>query len=75
MSEWIDFQRWTECVGMERPGMVFEVVNGDLQSLMTHCIVPLETPFDWRSPPLRFRVIVEPTPMHSEPLPKPSENS
>ena len=75
MSEWIDIQRWAECVGMERPGMVFEVVNADLQSLLTHCEIPLETPFDWRSPPLKFRVVVEPAPRHSEPLPKPSEGS
>lgn len=72
MSEWIDFDHWPECTAMERPGFVFEVVNADQQALLTNCVVPLETPFDWRSPPLRFRVVVESAPRHSEPLPKPS---
>lgn len=72
MGDWIDFDRWPECVEMERPGIVFEVVNADNQSLFTNCVVPLETPFDWTSAPLRFRAIPEPKPRHSSPIPKPS---
>jgi hypothetical protein len=71
MAEWIDFERWPECAQMERPGYVFEVTNVEQQQLLTTCLVPLELPFDWRSPPLKFRLVPEPTPRHSDPLPAP----
>ena len=53
-------------------GIVVEVVNADNQSLFTTCVVPLETPFDWTSAPLRFRASPEPKPRHSSPIPQPS---
>jgi hypothetical protein len=40
--------------------------------LLTPCVVPLEVPFDWRSPPLKFRLVAEPEPRHSDPIPAPS---
>jgi hypothetical protein len=72
MAEWIDFDRWPECPQMERPGYVFEVTNAEQQMLLTPCVVPLEVPFDWRSPPLKFRLVSEPEPRHSNPIPAPS---
>ena len=71
MSEWIDFERWPDCKHMERPGIVFEVTNGD-QTLLTNCVVPLPLPSDWVVHPLRFRVVPQPRPRHSSPLPKPA---
>lgn len=71
MSEWIDFERWPDCASMERPGFVFEVTNTEGQSLFTDCEVPLPLPFDWTSDPVRFRVILEPAPRHSDPIPTP----
>jgi hypothetical protein len=73
MSDWIDFERWPECTGMERPGVVFEVQNADLEIMTTTCVVPLQPPFDWASPPVRFRVVEEAPPRHSSPLPAPVE--
>jgi hypothetical protein len=72
MVEWIDFERWPECPSMERPGFVFEVTNAEQQTLLTECVVPLEVPFDWRSPPLKFRLVPEPEPRHSDPIPAPT---
>jgi hypothetical protein len=71
MSEWIDFERWPDCVRMERPGYVFEVRNGEGRILLTPCTVPLRLPFDWTSPPVRFRLVEEQSPHHSTPVPRP----
>ena len=73
MAEWIDFDRWPECAEMERPGIVFEVVNEEDRRLITRCAVPLDVPFDWESPPVRFRIVPAPLPRHSDPIPKPEE--
>lgn len=73
MSEWIDFSNWAECKAMERPGYVFEVVNSEQLSMLTPCIIPLETPFDWESLPLKFRMVEEAPPRHSAPLPAPTQ--
>jgi hypothetical protein len=76
MSEWIEIERWPECVHLARPGVVFEIRNGDNQSLFTPCVVPLPpVPFDWKSPPLRFRSIPEPLPRHSDPIPAPADRN
>jgi hypothetical protein len=69
MSDWIPYERWPECVRMERPGYVFEVTNDKGQSLFTPCTVPLTLPFDWASPPTQFRLVAEPPPRRSSPLP------
>ena len=71
MGEWIDFERWPECVERERPGYVYEVVNAEEQRMLTQCTVPLPLPFDWQSGPVRFRLVPETKPRHSEPLPAP----
>jgi hypothetical protein len=73
MSEWIDFDQWTDCIRLERPGYVFEVMNGEGRSLLTVCAMPLQLPFDWKSPPVQFRLVEEPKPRHSEPVPKPRQ--
>ena len=70
MSEWIPIDRWAECRQHERPGIIFEVNNGE-HSLFTRCMVPLQAPSDWKLPPTRFRVVVEPRPRHSSPVPAP----
>lgn len=75
MGEWIDFDRWPECASMERPGIVFEVQNEDGRTLTTDCIVPLPSPFDWKSGPVRFRIVEQERPRHSEPLPPPAPGS
>lgn len=72
MSDWIAFDQWSECRRMERPGYVFEVKNQEGQSLFTTCTVPLQLPADWTSPPVAFRLIEEPKPRHSTPIPRPS---
>jgi len=72
MSEWIDFDRWHECMAMARPGIVFEIANADGQRLFTPCVLPLPpVPFDWKSPPLQFRAVAEPPAERSAPLPEP----
>ena len=71
MCEWIDFSQWEQCRAMERPGYVFEVVNGEDQRLLTNCTVPLEMPFDWTSSPVKFRLVPEPPLRRSDPLPPP----
>lgn len=71
MGDWIDFDRWPECVQMERPGIIFEVSNKDDLRLLTRCAVPLDVPLDWTSPPVRFRAVPEPLPRRSDPIPMP----
>jgi hypothetical protein len=69
MSDWIDFDRWKDCAGMERPGVVFEVVNAQGQTLLTPCVERLETPWDWKSGPVRFRAVAAPKARRSDPIP------
>jgi hypothetical protein len=71
MSEWIDFERWPDCPTMQRPGIVFEIVNDANQSMLTECVVPLPIPTDWTSRPVRFRTVPEPEPRRSSPIPEP----
>ena len=72
MSDWIAIEQWSECVRMERPGIVFELRNEQGLSLFTPCVLPLpEAPFDWQSPPNTFRAVEATKPRHSSPIPKP----
>ena len=72
MSEWMAIAQWQQCREMERPGIVFEIQNAAGQSMFTPCVMPLPPlPFDWKSPPLRFRAVKEPAPEHSSPIPPP----
>lgn len=73
MSDWIDFDQWKNCARMERPGYVFEVRNAAGDSLFTPCTHPLQTPSDWTSAPVRFRLVPEPEPRHSAPIPGPRQ--
>jgi len=70
MNDWIDFDQWNNCARMERPGFIFEVKNAAGQSLFTSCTQPLQTPWDWTSAPVQFRLVPEPRPHHSAPIPK-----
>jgi hypothetical protein len=70
MSDWIDFDRWRECARMERRGYVFEIKNERGQSLLTVCTAALTWPAHWTSAPVAFRLIKEPKPRHSTPIPK-----
>jgi hypothetical protein len=71
MGEWLDFQQWTECARMSRPGHVFEVVNAQGKSMLTPCVQRLETPWDWTTGPVRFRLVPEAPPRRSTPMPEP----
>ena len=71
MSDWINFDQWQNCVRMERPGFVFEVRNAEGRSLLTTCTVSLQVPFDWKSPPVHFRLVKALRPRHSDSIPKP----
>lgn len=73
MGEWIAIEQWERCLDMVRPGIVFEIRNGDGNSLFTECVVPLPAmPFDWKTPALSFRAVREEKPKHSGPLPAPA---
>ena len=73
VSAWIEVAQWNDSRPLARPGVVFEIQNADGQSMLTAYVVPMpKAPFDWKSPPLRFRVVVEPAPRHSEPIPPPA---
>ena len=67
--DWIPFDRWPECMALERPGYVFEVVNADGLTMLTSCVDPLPVPFDWKQPPALFRLVKEPAAEHAPPLP------
>ena len=69
MTDWIDFDQWKHCAEMARPGYVFEVTNAEGKSMMTPCVIPLQAPWDWTSPPVRFRLVPESKPRHSSPIP------
>jgi hypothetical protein len=70
MSDWIAIAQWHQCRDLERPGIVFELQNVDGRSLFSRCTheVP-KAPFDWTSPPIRFRPVAELPPERSSPLP------
>ena len=73
VSDWVAIEQWSECVRMERPGIVFEIRNRAGQSLFTPCVTPLpEMPFDWTSAPVEFRPVPEEPPRHSTPIPLPA---
>ena len=75
MGEWIAIAQWEKCRELARPGIIFEISNGEGKSLFTPCAVPLPPmPFDWKSAPVRFRAIPEPQPQHSSPMPGPAKD-
>jgi hypothetical protein len=75
MSEWMSIAQWQDCVGMAKPGIIFEIRNAEGQRLLTPCVMPLPAmPFDWKSPAISFRAIPEPKPRRSEPMPEPPKS-
>ena len=71
---WFDIARWVECEALRRPGYVFELQNAEGMSLFTdECLdlATVEYPYDWKSRPQRFRLIVPSVPTHSTPMPPP----
>jgi hypothetical protein len=74
MGEWMAIAHWEMCRELARPGIIFEISNAEGQSLFAPCVVPMPTmPFDWKSPPVRFRAIPEPGPQRSGPMPPPKQ--
>jgi len=72
MSEWMAIAQWQECERLARPGIVFEIQNAEGLSLFAPCTATVPpAPFDWKSPPVRFRAVVEKRPRHSDPIPAP----
>lgn len=72
MSDWMAIAQWQECERMARPGIVFELQNAEGLSLFTRCIPTLPAlPFDWKSPPVRFRAVEQVPPRRSDPIPPP----
>ena len=72
MNDWLDISRWSESITMARPGIIFEIQNADGQTMMAQCAIPLPAaPFDWTSPPARFRAVTEAPPARSTPAPTP----
>jgi hypothetical protein len=71
MAEWLVFDQWKECAELERPGFIFEVSNAEGHSLFTPCMTPLQLPWDWKSGPVRFRLVEAQKPRHSTPIPAP----
>jgi len=72
VNEWLAIAQWQECERLARSGIVFEIQNAEGLSLFTPCTAALPAvPFDWKSPPLRFRAIAQTPPRHSDPIPKP----
>jgi hypothetical protein len=73
MDAWLPMDRWPECRALEKPGIVFEVQNADGDSMVLACELPFPgAPWDWRSPPIRFRAIGLPKPRPTSPIPGPA---
>jgi hypothetical protein len=73
MGEWHPISDWSRCADLARPGIVFELQNAREQSLFSPCGPLPERPFDWAEGPVRFRLVEEPPPRHSEPIPLPRD--
>lgn len=73
MDGWISMERWPECRTMDKPGIVFEVRNAEGAAMFVPCVVPFPgAPWDWTSPPLRFRIVPIEKPRRSGPIPRPA---
>lgn len=72
VTAWMPIAQWNDSRALAKPGVVFEIQNADGETMLTSYVVPMPAaPFDWKSPPLQFRVVVEPAPRHSDPIPSP----
>lgn len=72
MSDWIPISEWAGSQGLAAPGMVFELRNreGEIMFSAASGTAPA-VPFDWLSPPELFRLVREPAPRRSGPIPPP----
>lgn len=68
---WFEIAVWQDCARLERPGYVFELENADGLTLQMHCEETIILPHDWATAPVRFRLIPEVPPRHSDPIPLP----
>ncbi|MBX9741707.1 MAG: hypothetical protein K2X62_16655 [Beijerinckiaceae bacterium] len=73
MTDWVSFDQWANCSGMEKPGYVFEVANAEGKTLLTPCDPKLQKPWDWASGPVRFRLVPQGKPRRSDPIPPPQQ--
>ena len=74
VSDWMAIAQWDQCRELWRPGIVFEIENGEGRSMLTAyspAVPPV--PVDWKSPPIQFRAVVEPEPERSAPIPLPRD--
>ena len=72
MDGWMTIAQWHTCANWAGPGMVFELANAEGQSMFSPCVRPVPAaPWDWTSPPDRFRPVSAMPQRHSEPLPLP----
>jgi len=70
LTEWYPIAEWDRCGELARPGFVFEIRNADGLSLFTGCSAAIPpAPWDWKTPPLEFRVVPETPPERSTPIP------
>jgi hypothetical protein len=73
MGEWYPIAEWHDCQRLARPGVVFEIQNAEGKSLLTDCGPLPPAPFDWLQPAIRFRLVAEPPPRRSAPIPPPRQ--
>jgi hypothetical protein len=72
VGEWMAIAQWHECERLKRPGIIFEIQNAEGLSLFAPCTQTMPpAPLGWKSPPVRFRAVVQERPRHSEPIPPP----
>lgn len=72
MGEWMTIALWSACADLAGAGMVVELRNNEgliLTTAWTASLPPM--PFDWKSPPVEFRIAPEMAPTHSTPIPLP----
>ncbi len=72
MDGWLPMENWPECRRLEKPGIIFEVQNAEGASMFLQCVVPFPgQPWDWTSPPQRFRAVPLRKPTPTSPIPGP----
>jgi hypothetical protein len=74
VSEWLPIADWGRCAELARQGVVFEIRNRDGLSLFAECAEAVPAaPWDWTSPPVEFRAVIEPPAERSTPIPAPAQ--
>ena len=76
MGEWIAIAQWDKCLGLARPGIIFEVSNAEGRSLVhTVCGVAATAAVRLEIAPVRFRVVPEFRRSTRRPLPEPPKGA